>query len=213
MRSSSFFQTCTILSFLSIWGAANLDCRLFLMIESKISENVNIVWPGVAHDPRVVWFPTSAANGEEDISSAHSKRQSGISISSIGWLGHLVKESWGHVHAFSGSSISEKYFSDSLCFLSHVYLFRVVAVCFDETSLRCCDDAKWFQQQQAFYFDVDSSTSSQCTDSGNFWTLNIWYVIELSDSTAYIQDYKYTERERERDHELYLTRLHMTPST
>ena len=80
-----------------------------------------------------------------------------------------------------------------------VYLFRVVAVCFDETSLRYCDEGECFQQQLAFYFDVDSSTSSQCTDSGNFWTLNlnIWYVIELSDSTAYTQDYKYTERERE----------------
>lgn len=124
-----FFQTCTILSFLSIWGAANLDRRLFLMIENKISENVNIVWPGVAHHPRVVWFPTSAANGEEGISSAHSKRQSGISISSIGWLGHLVKESWGHVHAFSGSSISEKYFSDSPCFLSHLFICFVSWQC------------------------------------------------------------------------------------
>ena len=91
--SSRFAQSYHSLAF---WGAANLDCGLYwylLMIESNSSGGVNIVWRGVAHDPRVVWFPTSAANGEEDISSAHSKRQSGISISSIGRLGCLLKES------------------------------------------------------------------------------------------------------------------------
>lgn len=49
MGSSRFLLTCTIFSFLSIWGAANLDCRLFLMIESKISGGMSILFDQESH--------------------------------------------------------------------------------------------------------------------------------------------------------------------